>query len=265
MTTQIASDGDAVTTLFAERKRYEGWLAALEAKRDSTPGHIYERVKTDYEGRLRGVIEQLRAQRATIEARATSLANRIGELETESRKHEDERAEIELRASIGEIDGEQADATRRSADQRISSLSAEREQLSAELSHLREILVASAESPKAAPAPAAEQAAAPDKQVQQEAAKEGGFDELEFLKSVTDSRGARGGLATAETSAAVDTDRKTTARPTPARGGTSGSVPVFLRDVPAEQTKTLKCQECGTMNYPTEWYCERCGAELAAL
>jgi len=29
--------------------------------------------------------------------------------------------------------------------------------------------------------------------------------------------------------------------------------------------KTLKCSECGTMNLPTEWYCERCGAELAAL
>ena len=29
--------------------------------------------------------------------------------------------------------------------------------------------------------------------------------------------------------------------------------------------KTLKCQECGTLNYPTEWYCERCGGELAAL
>src|SRR5581483_6637642 len=29
--------------------------------------------------------------------------------------------------------------------------------------------------------------------------------------------------------------------------------------------KTLKCGECGTLNRPTEWYCERCGAELAAV
>jgi hypothetical protein len=42
-------------------------------------------------------------------------------------------------------------------------------------------------------------------------------------------------------------------------------VPIFLRDVPAEQIKTLKCAECGNMNYPTEWYCERCGGELAAM
>jgi uncharacterized OB-fold protein len=32
-----------------------------------------------------------------------------------------------------------------------------------------------------------------------------------------------------------------------------------------EPEKTLRCQECSAMNYPTEWYCERCGGELAAL
>lgn len=273
MTTQIA-DGDAVTTLFAERKRFESWLVALEERRSSTPQHIYDRVKTDYEGRLRGVMEQLRAQRATVEARASSLSNRIGELETEARTHEDERAEIELRAAIGEIGAEQCDATRRAAEQRLSSIQGERQELNTELAYLREILVASADAPKPAPhaPPAAGGAPArPDEPADDRAEqpKEPGnaFDELEFLKSVTDSRGARGGIATADTGAAVETDRRTTSsRPTPARNGSpSGSVPVFLRDVPAEQTKTLKCQECGTMNYPTEWYCERCGGELAAM
>jgi hypothetical protein len=33
----------------------------------------------------------------------------------------------------------------------------------------------------------------------------------------------------------------------------------------ASQKKTLKCAECGTLNTPSEWYCERCGAELAQL
>ena len=32
-----------------------------------------------------------------------------------------------------------------------------------------------------------------------------------------------------------------------------------------QAVKTLKCAECGSFNYPTEWYCERCGGELAAL
>lgn len=32
-----------------------------------------------------------------------------------------------------------------------------------------------------------------------------------------------------------------------------------------DQSKTLMCPECGTANYPTEWYCERCGGELATM
>jgi hypothetical protein len=53
------------------------------------------------------------------------------------------------------------------------------------------------------------------------------------------------------------------------RGGlaanVSGNNPIVLRDKSNESAKTLKCGECGAANYPTEWYCERCGAELASL
>src|SRR5512146_2265589 len=44
------------------------------------------------------------------------------------------------------------------------------------------------------------------------------------------------------------------------------NTPIVLRTSSQnQQTKTLRCNECGSLNYPTEWYCERCGAELAAL
>jgi hypothetical protein len=48
-------------------------------------------------------------------------------------------------------------------------------------------------------------------------------------------------------------------------GNVSGNNPIVLRDKSNEAAKTLKCGECGAANYPTEWYCERCGAELASL
>jgi hypothetical protein len=64
------------------------------------------------------------------------------------------------------------------------------------------------------------------------------FDDLAFLRSVTDSppTAAAGATAATRTSAAAATSQK-----------------------------TLRCTECGTMNLPTEWYCERCGGELAAF
>lgn len=43
------------------------------------------------------------------------------------------------------------------------------------------------------------------------------------------------------------------------------------RDGPAESepvesvARTVRCGECGAMNRPLEWYCEKCGAELTAM
>ena len=51
--------------------------------------------------------------------------------------------------------------------------------------------------------------------------------------------------------------------------GASGVAPIAAsgpgKGLAATLDKSLKCKECGTMNLPTEWYCERCGAELSAL
>ncbi len=85
------------------------------------------------------------------------------------------------------------------------------------------------QSPAPAPAPAPQQT-----------------DELAFLRSVT-------------------LDSPSSTRPTPSTSPTAVS-PLDREDRPSTTVaKTLKCGECGSLNRPTEWYCERCGAELAAL
>jgi hypothetical protein len=61
----------------------------------------------------------------------------------------------------------------------------------------------------------------------------------------------------------LDIDEPT--EPTLPTKNDTGGVPTFFRDVPQEATKTLRCAGCGAMNLPTEWYCERCGSELAAM
>ena len=69
-------------------------------------------------------------------------------------------------------------------------------------------------------------------------------------------------VAAAASSAAAATSRGRGAKTPP--GGTSA---VRGKSDPArpDSAKTLKCPECGTANYPTEWYCERCGGELATM
>ena len=62
----------------------------------------------------------------------------------------------------------------------------------------------------------------------------------------------------------------TFATPTPEPRATAPRVTTrdsasILRRAQAEHVKSLKCAECGTLNLPTEWYCEKCGAELSTL
>ena len=65
------SDGqnpmDALNALMEERNRYEQWLAQLDARRGTTPAHVFNRVRGDYgqrpPERPRGA-EQRRRRRA---------------------------------------------------------------------------------------------------------------------------------------------------------------------------------------------------------
>jgi len=113
------------------------------------------------------------------------------------------------------------------------------------------------------------------------AAKPGTFDELAFLSSVVntpagavntpafDERGSAAGqgeivnLSSDQGNALQGAGARTAS--SPLAMNVSGNNPLIIKEKMTETAKTLKCAECGAMNYPTEWYCERCGAELASL
>jgi chaperonin cofactor prefoldin len=314
MTSSSHNPMDAIAALMDERSRYEAWLSTLETRRGATPNHVYDRVRTDYEARLRNVLEQLSGRAAELQERAEALRARVTELQRQEDAHRDERAEAELRALVGEHTADRWAAIRERADAEIARLSAQRQEVSSELERVRDILNV-ARTPRdngatAAPAPSAgvpkalehppasrrpeaePLVRAAERPADNIAAAASAFDELAFLKSVVDPRTGSAAPKAAPADGAL-TERD--ARPLHSEGGgretpsstpavtpgtagaphrgrgetmrrpTLDSVPAFLKDVPAEQVKTLKCQECGTMNYPTEWYCERCGGELAAM
>ncbi|MDH4348642.1 MAG: zinc finger Ran-binding domain-containing protein [Gemmatimonadota bacterium] len=95
----------------------------------------------------------------------------------------------------------------------------------------------------------------------------GKLDELAFLKSVTDAESlssTAGRTRSSGSFAKPPADAPAPAEPAPAGTPAPESKD---RNSSGHSTapKTLKCGECGTLNRPTEWYCERCGAELATL
>src|SRR6267378_7610539 len=92
----------AIQRLLEERRQYEAWLARITATADSAPAHVRERVKADYEARLKAVLEELKSHaegaRQTIEQK---LHFRL-ELKKKEKLAAERLAETELRHAVGE-------------------------------------------------------------------------------------------------------------------------------------------------------------------
>lgn len=270
---------DELNALLEERARYERWISQLMAKREQTPQHVFERVRSDYASRLDAVMGQLRGHSQGLEASTAKLEQQVSALSGEESARQDARAEIELRAMVGEYTEERAQAELSAIDAELSRLERERSAAAAELTRVQEILALVRQPargtvpPPAAPtpAPASRPLGAPAAPPEPDPT----VDELAFLNSVVDG-------ATAPSTPAAGVPRnediplvtsleasvRTEGEPATREGLSlrqAAGTPAFLKGMPTEQVKTLKCQECGTMNYPTEWYCERCGGELAAM
>jgi hypothetical protein len=337
--------------LLAERRKYEKWLSALEARRDITPQHVFERVKADYTGRLERVDEELAVHRQAVQEERSSLHSRRSLLEAEEQLRRDERAELELRQHVGELAGSEAESAFKAVDDALKQLVGEKTGLSARIAELDTMLelkpfstpiagagiesppigIASVPISAPAPVPAAPRAAAPISPppppapprpaayqpavapnvpamatAKTERAEpiipsteplppergvrtpDGRFDEMAFVRNVVGAEGNTAAPAAppaptrvvrdvgsanvplrgrASQESLIDTVRIDPSRvDRPLAANVPSNTPIVLRTSgQTEQSKTLKCSECGALNYPTEWYCERCGAELAAL
>ena len=282
-----------IEALLEQRTQYEEWLAKLDNSGDKAPPAVRERIRGDYEARLQSVMEQLRGRGSAISEELERHHASQAELDRQRRAAEEALAESEVRHSVGEYT---EDEWRRVSDQsrrEIEQLRAQLRSVGAEITRLTQVQSLIAAPRTAAPAPAppaavprpapkpelieqapfvthvadpmADPAAPPPRTAPQpptpqpeSAAPE--VDEPTFLKSVSDEepraaprRTAASGSSSTATSAPPREPE--VQAPSPAPSGKAA----------AAVAKTLKCGDCGTLNRPTEWYCERCGAELAGV
>lgn len=310
---------ETVEKLLAERRKIAGWLAALDARRDETSAAVYQRVHDDYTLKLDKVQAKLGATSDAVQLVAAEMAGRLVDKEQVLAGRNEERAESELRAAVGEFSEREWEKRRTRLDDEIVSATGERDALRDELGRLRHVLaeVAGTTVPSPAePEPQAElesaarsaaitpvvtaaqpfepeppaipiQEQSPIEPVERAMPLEPSFDELAFLKTVVGRRTPMGSpppsVDAAPPAAAPESPRTSTGAftvpeppleypdPVPEPRVSQEMTPpresFFGRPTPrsSEAVKSLKCAECGTLNFPTEWYCERCGGELAAL
>ena len=272
---------DALNGLLKERQRYEEWLSALEDKRASTPDSVYQRVRADYQTRLREVSGKLAERAGELRENIDALAIRLEDITRQENQQREARQEAELRAAVGEYTDKQWKEIGGAWDKELARLVKEKSAVDLQLNELNRIFAASVKERQSAttaqprsnsgdgsrapispvvPRPAFPEPPTlnPPSRVEQPAPARPAsqspnapparspFDEFPVLRP-----GSGSGTSTPP--------QTTTAVATPP------SVPKSAPDSRSEQHKTLKCPECGAANYPTEWYCERCGGELATM
>lgn len=288
------SDTDTtIEALLQQRAQYEQWLVRLDSAGDKAPPAVRARVRSDYETRLRGVIDQLRGFSATIAEELERHKGTQGGLDGERRQAEEALAEAEVRHAVGEYSEEEWQRINEESSALLGRLRGELRSVGDEIARLAEVqgLIGGApkrvEPPAPAPPPPAPPAAvAPEpepepvappppaatraapKPVPREPEITHGpppADELAFLKSVAPEEERK----PAPAPAAASGRRGSNPGPSGARAaegaGTASQTAAPGKPGAAGVAKTLKCGECGTLNRPTEWYCERCGAELAGI
>ena len=268
---------DALNGLLKERQRYEEWLAALEDRRANTSESVFARVQSDYQARLREVSSKLAERAGELRESIDTLTSRLEEISRQELQQREARQEAELRAAVDEYTEKQWKEIGGAWDKELARLVKEKNAVDAQLTELNRIFGLSLKeqqagairnrtssedgsrtpispviprpaipepptlNPPSRSEPVAPRAHSPASSTPARTP----FDDFPVLRPGT-------GTVSPPSTAAVATPPSV-----PKSGG--------AQDPRSEQHKTLKCPECGAANYPTEWYCERCGGELATM
>jgi hypothetical protein len=294
-----------IDALLEERTRFETWLARLDSAGSTAPPAVRDKIRVDYERRLTQVIEQLKTHAAAVAEQLATLRVRQDELADREAVAEETLAEAELRHAVGEYEESEWERVRGGSERTLIDVREELARVSDEITRLGEVqaLIAAPPpepakpEPEPAPPPASaaieeaedweplipmadsltEKAAPPMPSAPRFTPRGGGRpadpvpprtipfpgkpaaspDDLAFLKSMADEQPAPKRTSGAAPRPSDAGSKPAEEAPKPSAG--------LDRPSQAAAPKTLKCGECGTLNRPTEWYCERCGAELAAL
>ena len=284
-----SSSEAVVNDLLAERNKYQTWIARLDSTKDTTPAAVRAKVLSDYQAKLEGVLARLTEHGDAVREQLEQRKVRKEELLAEESKAKETLAEAELRHAVGEYDEGDWVKVRAESNKILVGAREELSKVLEDIERLAEVakLIAAPvaveppppppapEPPKAAPAPAPEPAVAetpaPPKRdsgraefVPSAAKAKPPADELEFLRSTVGE-----GEEAPAPARSVKGEKERKPKGETAAAATAPAPALPEAELPKPQrgndNRTLKCPECGTMNRATEWYCERCGSELAGV
>jgi hypothetical protein len=176
MESSLATDApSAVETLTHRRAQLQDWLGRLGEVGSGVPGHVAERVRRDYEDRLRAVTQELSEHRDALTAELDDRRTELEDADARRAGAADDLEEARLRHLIGELEEGDWEARRPELESALATAETQASGIRAEVERLDALLrempggahepaaAAAAPAPAAeTPAPAAEETQQPD-------------------------------------------------------------------------------------------------------
>src|SRR5438552_4223350 len=134
---------EALTGLLSERQRYEQWLSALESRKSSTPDSVYQRVRADYQTRLKDVSDRLGARAGELKANIHSLTANLQEISKEETAQHESRQEAEVRAAVGEYADDEWQRIKQESEKELTRIARDRTATETQLAELNRVFTMS--------------------------------------------------------------------------------------------------------------------------
>lgn len=278
-----------VAQLLRQREQYRVFLQRLEERAADAHPRAYERVKADYEGKLRAITEKLATHVDALRQAIEETEAAVTDLEVRRDAKVEELEEAKLRHEVGEYaDEKEWRAVERKLQKELQELEASLDAQRTLALNLAEVLeqveaeVAGGAGRAAAPPPATgtDPGARPVRRVREPGRVTEDTPEPEpppppetparpAAAPVTGRGGARDEveelrfLESLSLDAEAAPEEEEAGVPEPAAPPADAPL-AFLGQRATGRPETVICPRCSAANDPAEWYCVECGEELPA-
>lgn len=284
MPNQQQTKARKLDVLLEERGRLEEWLARLDDNADDSSAGIRDRVREDYQRRLLSVLSQVKKFSDQLQRNLDRAVKKRDELLEQQQGKEEIYSEAELRFNVGEFDENAWVETKDKLSEELDALTDQLDEVESEIEKLEGFLAEATALPKRGGDKKKPARKVPEKSRVKDTSQADAFDAGSVTEEPQGEKEEKAGASeepapegepVEEVEEPVAEKQPEVAKPLVERDSAHELEVITEADELGEesgggeeaavQERTLKCPECSKMNLPTEWYCEDCGAELAAL
>ncbi len=276
-------------------------LSKLKERKNTVRDAVYEKVKVDYEEKVKGVEKEMEEKGGSIDEVFSSCHSEIESLVNQRSSIEEEVEELSLRHYLGEFDEKEYERLYQEKKDLLGNLMKELEDATRKLDFLREFVPESAPETepegtvvKSDAEPVIKSIEPPGLHVQsvasgtsemppESAAPIGESKEVVEATVPEEPPAEEAPVATGEfpiEGEAAGIEEKAVEQPAEMLSEEEADKLIEEKIYPAEETtdiikqpelapdarekKGVECPKCGMTNEPDSWYCEKCGTELLA-